>query len=145
MYSKPTLAGIALATAVPFVGALAAHAKSYNKEYFYNAFAAHALDMREKDIEESEILKLPRIDREITKFTQSGTYKAPSNLSLVMHFRTAIIAATTGSAMAIVGSLSEKGYDVLGLFRKEEKEISQASGEPKPLAKIPHPLPASQP
>lgn len=144
VYVKPDLIGISIATLFPLTGALVAHIRNYKEEHFYKAFATHALDMRDRDVPDDELLKLPRIDHEIISFRQSPDYKAPSTLSCLAHFRTAIIGAAAGTAMTIVGGFSENGYDVFHTFRKEETETSQASDGQEVVVTQPHPSPAPQ-
>lgn len=126
---KPDLTGIVIATAFPILGAITAHFRNLHEEHFYKAFAAHALDMRDQEIANDEVLKLPRIDHAIKEYRQSGQYTPPTNLTIMKHYRSAVIGATAGTAMAIVTAFSKEGYDVLGNFRKEEDTTSQVSSE----------------
>lgn len=129
---KPDLTGICIATAFPFLAATTAHYKNSNEEHFYKAFASHALDMRDKEIANNEILKLPRIDHEIINFKRSGLYKAPSNSQLFVQFRSAIIGVAAGTAMAIVVGFSRDGYNIniLGPFRKEGDATQEMVDKP---------------
>jgi hypothetical protein len=128
---KPDLTGIVIATAFPILGAITAHFRNLNEEHLYKAFAAHALDMRDREIGDDEVLKLPRIDHGIKEYKKSGQYAPPTNLTILKHYRSAVIGATAGTAMAIVVGFSREGYDVFGNFRKEEDVTSQVSSEQK--------------
>lgn len=124
---KPDLIGITLAISFPILGAITAHFKNFSAEHFYQAFAAHALDMRDSEMADGDVIKLPRIDRAMQEYKRSGEYMAATNLSIVRHYRSAVIGATAGTAMAIVAGFSSEGYDIFGTFRKEEDQTTQVS------------------
>lgn len=141
VYVKPDLTGIAIATGLPLFGALIAHIKNYKEEHLYKAFASHALDMRDAECVEDTHKKLPRIDQELVLFQNSESYKNPSTLSCLSHFRTAIIGITAGTALTVVGGFSEKGYGVISPYRNEDEETSSEENSPPHSSLRPVPRP----
>ncbi len=106
---KPDLVGVVIATTFPILGAITSHIRNHNKEHFYEAFASHALDMRDREFGEGEVVKFPRIDHAIEEFRRSGKYTPPTNLSIVRQYRSAVIGAAAGTAMIIAAGFSREG------------------------------------
>ncbi len=97
---NPDATGLMMLASVPLIGMLYSHRKSFYKEKAYEAFALHALQKKEDAIVAEKLPDhLPRIDVEFDKF--KTTYKNPSQLSVLGHFRTVAIAATVGVSLAI--------------------------------------------
>ena len=136
LYVKPDLIGLALSASTPLLGTILAHVSTYKEEHFYRAFAKHSLDKR-RDVllnDTQSYNDLPRIDEEEMLFRSSDDYKAPSTVTCLNHFRTAVIGMAAGTALTVVGCFSEGGLNLMQ-SRNEEHEPSPVS-ESAPLTSL---------